>query len=268
MERVNWFEKAALIPSLPKVALDLIETFKQDEPDPKRLARDIEADAVLCARVLRLANSPYYSTGRSIRTVQEALMVLGFSPVRNIALSTAVSSLGKSSNGMDMGSFAMLSLLSGMCCESLSMEADLDKGQAFAIGLLRPIGMLLMRSARPAELSALDLVCPMLDSRRADEERKKFGIDHGELSGILAERWKLPEFILGALNGLGKQGAAAKLAQWAASRALSTESSQSGFDSFAPSFEWAHELGLSCAPKDRLWPNVQSARERFGGLAE
>ena len=267
MEKINWFEKAALIPSLPKVALDLIETFKQDDPDPKRLARDIEADAVLCARILRLANSPYYSAGKSIKTMQDALMVLGFSPVRNIALSTAVSSLGKSAGGMDMASFAALSLLTGICCETLASEAGLDKGQAFAAGLLRPIGMLLMRAARPSEMTSMDAKADIFHPRRAEEERRQFGVDHGELSGALAERWKLPEGIAAALKGEGAPGAAAKLAQWAASRELAGEASRKDFDAFAPAQEWFYELGLEGSPKERQWPGAEASKERFGALA-
>ena len=267
MEKINWFEKAALIPSLPKVALDLIETFKQDDPDLKRLARDIEADGVLCARVLRLANSPFYATARQIKTVQEALMILGFSPVRNIALSTAVSSLGKSSNGLDMGSFASLSLMSAMCCESLAKEADLEKGQAFAAGLLRPIGMLLMRAARPQLMAAIDGHFPILDPRRADEERRQFGVDHGELSGALAQRWNLPEGITEALAGSGPSAAAAKLGQFAASRELAGPEMAESFASFAPAREWAHELGLPGDLEGREFPNQEQAKERFGSLA-
>ena len=267
MQKVNWFEKAALIPSLPKVALDLIETFKQDDPDPKRLARDIEADAVLCARVLRLANSPYYSSGREVRTVQEALMVLGFSPVRNIALSTAVSSLGKSGSGMDMAVFAMLSLMTGMCCEALTDVSGLDKGQAFAAGLLRPIGMLLMRGERPAESLAIDAEVSIVDPRRGEAERKVFGVDHGELSGALARRWKLPEFIVEALSGEGRAGASVKLAQWAASRAMSGVEGGKAFDAYAPAVEWSYALGMEQSPGAAEWPTVEDAKARFGSLA-
>lgn len=267
MEKINWFEKASVIPSLPKVALDLIETFKQDDPDTKRLARDIEADAVLCARVLRLANSPYYAVGRPIKTISEALRILGFAPVRNIALSTAVSSLGKSSNGMDMGRFSSLTLLTGMCSESLASFSGLEKGQAFAAGLIRPIGMLLMRSVKPAEMSKLDAVKPMLDARRADEERRIFGIDHAELSWQLAKRWKLPEGLVDALSGVGIANASVGLAQWAASRSLSSEESRRDFDAYAKALEWAHELNLPCEIGDFAWPSKEDVANRFGALA-
>ena len=267
MEKINWFEKSSLIPTLPKVALDLIETFKQDEPDTKRLERDIEADSVLCARVLRLANSPYYAVGRSIKTISEALMILGFSPVRNIALSTAVSSLGKSSNGMELGLFSSLTLLTAMSSESLGSYSGMEKGQAFAAGLLRPIGLLLMRSVKPAEMSQLDTVKPMLDARRADEERRIFGVDHAELSGELSKRWKLPDGLVDALAGSGVAYASVSLAQWAASRSLSPAESLGDFDAYAKAMEWAHQLNLSCEPQGFAWPSKDDVGKRFGALA-
>lgn len=267
MEQVNWFEKAALIPSLPKVALDLIETFKEEEPNLRRLAQNIDADAVLSARILRLANTPYYATARKIKTVSEALMILGFSPVRNIALSTAVSSLGSAKKGPEMDRFASLSLLSAMCCESLAAEAGLEKGQAFAAGLLRPIGMLLMRAAKPVEIASLDLATSVFDPRRAEEEVKMFGVDHGALSGALATRWNLPEGIAQALGEGGKPAAAAKLGQWAASRELSGPGNAEMFNSFEPAAKWAEELGIGEDFATRAFPDMEAAKNRFGVLA-
>lgn len=265
---INWFEKAALIPSLPKVALDLIETFKQDEPDVRRLARGIEADAVLCARVLRLSNSPYYAPGRQIKSVQEALLVLGFSPVRNIALSAAVSSLGKSIAGLDIQQFSRLTLLGALCSESLAGEAGLDKGEAFAAGLLRPIGMLLMRAVAPCEMSEIDVRADMLDPRRPEAERMALGVDHGEISGDLAKRWCLPDTMVEALSGEGRRAAAAKLGQWAAARILAGPDRARSFESYAPAREWSHEMGLAAPPMERAWPTEDDAKERFGSLAD
>ncbi|MAT65070.1 MAG: GAF domain-containing protein, partial [Gammaproteobacteria bacterium] len=55
------------------------------------LANVILQDAAMTAKLLRIANSPYYNTqAKSISTVSRAVVLLGFDAVRGLALSIAV----------------------------------------------------------------------------------------------------------------------------------------------------------------------------------
>src|SRR5947209_7188253 len=64
------------------------------------LARVIEADPALAARVMRLANAPYYGLTRRVGSAARAVVLLGFSAVRAIAISAASSLL---SEEVDLG---------------------------------------------------------------------------------------------------------------------------------------------------------------------
>jgi hypothetical protein len=67
------------LPSVPKVVRDLIEVLSNDNATLSQVARKIDVDQVLTARMLRLANSPYYGVRRKISTMEEAIRMLGLS---------------------------------------------------------------------------------------------------------------------------------------------------------------------------------------------
>ena len=61
------------LPVVPELAAKLIQTFGLDEVDLGALARDIEHDPVLTARLLRQANSSFFALLRPVGTVREAI---------------------------------------------------------------------------------------------------------------------------------------------------------------------------------------------------
>ncbi len=76
--------------SLPELYLRLQQTI--DDPDHTReqVAEIIAYDPSLSARVLRIANSSYYSFPREIETVAAAVGIIGELDLRNLVLATSV----------------------------------------------------------------------------------------------------------------------------------------------------------------------------------
>lgn len=58
------FTDSHLLPTVPKVVFDLIELLRNEDAAVSVVARKIELDQVLTARVLRMANSPYFGLRR------------------------------------------------------------------------------------------------------------------------------------------------------------------------------------------------------------
>src|SRR5262249_6424118 len=57
------------------------------------LSLQIERDPILCAQVLKVANSPFYGQQRAVGTVRRALLVLGVHAVRGIAAAACVAQI-------------------------------------------------------------------------------------------------------------------------------------------------------------------------------
>jgi len=83
-------EKIIALPTLPAVVAKLMELVDSPKTSARILARLVEGDQVLTARVLKLANSAYYGYQRQVATVPLAIVVVGFDAVKDMGLSVSV----------------------------------------------------------------------------------------------------------------------------------------------------------------------------------
>lgn len=63
MDIESLFARLHTLPSIPKVAQELIQQFDNPSSSLESVARNIERDPVIAAKVLRLANSPRFRAG-------------------------------------------------------------------------------------------------------------------------------------------------------------------------------------------------------------
>ena len=62
------------LPALPAVALELLNTLSGSDPDVTTLARRIAQDQAIAARVLRVANSPFYGLQSRVGSIHDAVV--------------------------------------------------------------------------------------------------------------------------------------------------------------------------------------------------
>ena len=86
---VKIVEMTGELPPMPRIAAQLFERLWDDHSTPREIYQLIIRDQALAARVLKVANSPYYGASRSIATLQDAVMFLGFDSIRSLIM-TAV----------------------------------------------------------------------------------------------------------------------------------------------------------------------------------
>ena len=74
---------------LPDVVVKVIELLNDPETEPEALARLLQNDHVLVAKVLAMVNSAYYGMNREIVTIRDAVMVLGFKGLKTLTVTAA-----------------------------------------------------------------------------------------------------------------------------------------------------------------------------------
>ena len=65
------------LPSLPTIALDVIDLAQQPNVHIDRIADTIRHDPALSSRILKTVNSSFYGQSQTISTISRALVVLG-----------------------------------------------------------------------------------------------------------------------------------------------------------------------------------------------
>src|SRR4051794_18088659 len=92
-------KKEIRLPSPPTIAVRIVDLIKREDFSFKQLASIIEADPALVARILRLANSSFYATRKSVSSIEKAIAVLGVNSLTNIALSFILSEVFRGQRG-------------------------------------------------------------------------------------------------------------------------------------------------------------------------
>ncbi len=78
------------VPSLPEVAFRIRSAIQDQNKSALQIAKIIQLDPVLTARLLQVVNSPLYRGARKIVDCHKAVSRLGFSTTRNLVSSFAV----------------------------------------------------------------------------------------------------------------------------------------------------------------------------------
>lgn len=260
------------LPSIPKVVQEVIDSFNNDSVSIDEIARKLSADQVLSAKLLRLANSSYYHASRSVGTVDDAVLMLGFMTVRTLVVSSGLTGGFKAMPGVDLKQFWRYSLNTAVVAKWVARQIHSNSDFAFTVGLMHAIGQLVMHAGMPEQTLQIDKIAGALDSRRVDVERNSFGYDFYDVGAELAKRWRFPEnfsvAIKGSFDPLGQEpfepvAAIVHIASWCA------RANESGFsaDEKEATFpvEVARKLGIH---PDRILNEMPPVSELAEGLQE
>lgn len=190
---------ATSLPTLPVVINNIITMSRSRKTTAGDLAEFISNDQSLSARVLKIANSPYYARPGKISSITRAIILVGFQEIISIALGSGIINAlgrGKISSLIDPNEFWKHSICAGFAsriAEKL-IRASADESLMLA-GLLHDIGKVVFLTYFPDEYHEVlrqhqeDLV-PLHAA-----EAESLGIDHCETAYLLMKQWHFPDAI-------------------------------------------------------------------------
>ncbi len=195
------FQQQSALPTIPKVVQEVIDSFNNEDVSIEEIARKLAADQVLSAKLLRLANSSYYHSSRSIGTVDDAVLMLGFMTVRTLVISSGLTGGFKAMPGVDLKQFWRFSMYTAVIAKWIAKQVHGNSDVAFTVGLMHAIGQLVMHAAMPEQTLAIDKIAGPLDARRVSVEQTSFGYDFSDVGAELARRWRFPDNFGVAIKG-------------------------------------------------------------------
>lgn len=173
-----------------------------DDPntDGRQLAEAIDAEPLLTAQVLKLANSAAFGMSRRVASTQHAVSVIGFDSVRAVAAILA-SGLRNHKTPTPKG-FWNHAAATAAACSVLSSRFGLSRGEAFSLGLLHDLGAAVLCSVDPKAYAEIDDDASGTRSDtagRCAQEVAVFGMSHAEAGARLFGQWKFPELFVDAI---------------------------------------------------------------------
>jgi HD-like signal output (HDOD) protein len=191
------------LPALPTIAMEVVEMVDNPKTSASKLGRLISTDQALTAKVLKIANSPFYGFPRKISTIDFAIIVLGYDALKEIVISISlVSSLQKKSDSMfDAKVFWDHAITSGVLARRLARDLGYRvSGEVFVGGLLHDMGISVLHRYFKNEFKRITEIVRETDLTALEAEESVLGVTHGEIGGWLAERWNLPDHLVEAIT--------------------------------------------------------------------
>ncbi len=196
------------LPTLPTVAVRVLEMTAQPKTAAKDVVTLIESDPSLTSRILRIVHRADGGLRSDINSIERAVVFLGFEAVRNAALAVGVyetfgpesTEPGHAPRRFDRTEFwkhcIAVACMSELLAEQLKQQhgkaAGVETSDAFVGGLLHDIGKVAIDAALPKSFARVIDAVEMLRCDIADVERTVIGLDHMVVGKRLAERWMLP----------------------------------------------------------------------------
>jgi putative nucleotidyltransferase with HDIG domain len=188
------------LPAMKATVLRIMELLRDPEVSTGALADAVGCDPGLAARVLRLANSPFYSRQKSVSTISKAIEAVGTKSLYDmVILDTMAEGFAyEIRHSVLIRTVWEHSIAVGLLSREIVRIIGLRGGEeAFVCGLLHDIGKILMLRVD------VDRFDTMLDQKTESQmlawEQDVYGFDHTEVGAYVANRWRLPEGICGVI---------------------------------------------------------------------
>lgn len=179
------------VPVLPEVASRVMTASKDPETDARKLAAMLQADQSMAAHIMKIANSPAYSSSGNLVSLQQAIARLGMSMISEIAVSISINAKMFEAPGFEKEIAKMWqhSLATALWSKEIARTCRKNVEAVFLCGLLHSIG-------RPSSLEKIVKVTGESENEFSREECVGLAEKYQQAFGQqIVEEWKMPTLV-------------------------------------------------------------------------
>ena len=185
------------LPSMPHIILKAREILSDPDSSLRDLAKVIEIDQALVAKVLTLANSAYYGVSGMVSSIQHASVLLGQKTLAQmITISASSVLLNKKLRGYDIAPDDMWkhSLFCAFAAKRFAEMYDTELiDDAFTAGLLHDAGKIILDPYVIKRKAEFEQFASQNNMPLFESEKAVFGFDHAEIMSRACRLWRFPE---------------------------------------------------------------------------
>ncbi len=203
MELKKTLQKIEQLPSPDFVLQKIVETASSPNSSAKDLNEIAKKDQAFASKILKLANSTYYGLPRKVSQLTEAIMILGFKTVRNMALSIFTHDnyyrfRAKNIDIKDIWKHAVSCATVGeMIAERIGYP---NKEELFMCGLMHDIGKTVQAMVVPELFEQLIALARLRKVSYYQAERLIEIPTHEVFAEMLLQNWDFPEMVIAAAS--------------------------------------------------------------------
>jgi putative nucleotidyltransferase with HDIG domain len=179
---------------IPQAATKIMSIVEDPDSSISDVTKLVEYEPALTANLLKICNSAYFGLSREITSVHHAVSLLGMAQVADLVLmASAAKNLKKGQEGYDLrdGELWKYSVASALIARELAGKKGAENNNLiFTAALLKDIGKIVLSQYVNGAFDEINALVSKHAYSFNEAEKEVFGIDHAELGGMVAERWK------------------------------------------------------------------------------
>lgn len=193
---------------LPEITLKIIEIVEDPDSTAEDLHAVIAKDPALCAHILKVVNSALYGLSATIGSVERAIVVLGFSAIKNISTAASMTRMFEGSVSDDGVAAKLWEHCNAVALAAKLLADRLGTGygeEAYLAGLLHDIGIIVEMQYKPEGLAQALKACAPDANGVAGEyltvaEEQAIGANHQDFGSQLCASWRFPPALVAAVE--------------------------------------------------------------------
>ncbi|HVW01312.1 MAG TPA: HDOD domain-containing protein [Planctomycetaceae bacterium] len=195
--------RIADVSTLPQVAVRILDIVNNPETSVTDLRSVVEGDPALTIRLLRTVNSAAYGLRTQVDSIHRAIALLGFSAVKNLAITASVAQMFKSDQVINTYSRPGLwkhMIAVGVSARLIASRSGLPQfDEAYMCGLLHDVGFVLLdQHAHDEFVTVVTKLTAEVPTHEV--ERSTLQLDHAQVGAVIAERWKFPKSVVESIR--------------------------------------------------------------------
>lgn len=184
------------LPAVPSTYRAIEAELARPTVSPATLAELVAVDPGLTARMLQVANSPFFGGGRRIEDIRTAIARLGLQMISALALAAVFEHHDTESDELDLAALAAMSRRTGTIARRISKQGG---AHAFLAGMLSEVGQVVLALTQPEAYDAVMRRAVTHPEKLVGAERELWGVGHADVGAYLLALWGIPETVVDAV---------------------------------------------------------------------
>lgn len=182
------------LPSAPRLYVALTRALANPDSSMEDIARVVEQDVAISAKILQLVNSAFFGLARNISSVQHAVSYLGVNILQSLVISVEAFRIftgGDEIEGFSIEEFEGHSQLTAGIARKFDLPEHLAE-PAVVASLLHDVGKLVLATRASVRFQEALRAARKARKPLYQMESSLYGVTHAEIGAYLLGLWGLP----------------------------------------------------------------------------